>query len=329
MENMLTRRTMLRSAAAFAALPQFSNMALARSQWPAREIRAVCGFPPGSGADALARFYARKLQETLGATVILDNKVGAFGNIASEYVAKAKPDGYTILIAPGFSTLAAAPSLYKSLPFDPVKDFDHVTTLSKVAFILIVAGDSSYKSVADLTSYLQAKGDKASYGSVSNTGLAASELYKACFNLPTVEVKYKDPSAMLQDLYGGNIVFSHFDPIQAAGPLKEGKLRALAISAKDRFVSLPDIPSASEAGIKNCDIVAWWSVHAPKGTSSTTIEKLETLFNQIVIGDDHRKFLTPIGSDPFPGSSAKLQELLNKDIEAWREYVKIGHISPI
>jgi len=180
---------LVKSAGALATACQLPKTAFSQNAWPTREVHAVCGFPPGSGADALARFYARKLQEALRATTILENKVGAFGNIASEYVAKAKPDGQTILITPGFSTLAAVRSLYKHPPFNPVSDFEHITTLSKVAFVLIVAGDSSYKTVSDLTNYLQAKGDLASYGSVSNTGVAASELYKAYFNLSTVEIK--------------------------------------------------------------------------------------------------------------------------------------------
>jgi len=143
-----------------------------------------------------------------------------------------------------------------------------------------------------------------------------------------LRLKYKDPGALLLDLYAGNIAFAHFDPIQAAGPLKEGKLRALATSAKDRLVSLPNIPSASDAGIGNSDIVAWWSVHTPKGTPLVITAKLEALFNGIVISDEHRAFLAPLGSDPFPGNSTRVRELLHRDIEAWREYARIGHIEP-
>ena len=253
---MLSRRTLLQAAGASVAMPYWSKTAAADDPWPAREIHSICGFPPGSGADVFVRFYSKKLEDKIGKTIITENKVGAFGNISTEYVARSKPDGYTLFVAPGSSFLAAAPSLFKKLSFDPINDFEHVTTLSKLPFILIVSGDSPYRSVADLTAYLKQQGDKASYASVANTGIVSSELYKANFGLNTVEVKYKDAGAMLNDLWGHNIEFAHLDPVTAMAHLKTGKLRALATSSKERFVSLPDIPSAAEAGINNSDILS-------------------------------------------------------------------------
>jgi tripartite-type tricarboxylate transporter receptor subunit TctC len=327
---MFSRRDMLRSAAmATIAMPFVAQSGFAQDAWPAREIHAVCGFPPGTGADVFVRWYARKLQDLCGKTVIVENKVGAFGNIATEYVARSKPDGYTLFIAPGSSFLAAAPSLFKALPFDPIKDFDSITTLNKLPFVLVVSGDSPIKTVAELTAYLKERGDKASYGSVANTGLVSSELYKAEFGLPTVEVKYKDAAGMLADLWGGNIVFSHFDPIGAAAHLKTGKLRALATSSKEKFKALPDIPSASEAGIMKTDIIAWWSVHTAKGTPEPIRDKYTKWFNDIVASEEHRQFLLPLGSDPFPGTAKVVDELLVKDIAAWKEYVKIAKIEVI
>jgi tripartite-type tricarboxylate transporter receptor subunit TctC len=275
------------------------------------------------------RFYGKKLEDKLGKSIITENKAGAFGNISTEYVARSKPDGYTLFIAPGSSFLAAAPSLFKKLAFDPVNDFEHVTTLSKLPFILIVSGDSPHKSVADLTTYLKQQGDKASYASVANTGLVSSELYKAHFGLTTVEVKYKEPGAMLNDLWGHNVAFAHLDPVTAMAHLKSGKLRALATSSKERFVSLPDIPSAGEAGISNSDIVGWWSVHMPKGTPKPILDQLETLFNQIAVDEETKKFLANLGSDPLPGNSQMLKSLLVKDTKAWHEYVKLAKIEPL
>ncbi len=328
---MLSRRELLRSsAAASLAMPLAGNAAFAQADvYPSRDIHSICGFPPGTGADVFVRFYGKLLQDRAGKTVITENKVGAFGNIATEYVAKSKPDGYTLFIAPGSSFLAAAASLFKKLPFDPVNDFEHITTLSKLPFILTVSGDSPYKSVADLTAYLKEKGDKASYGSAANTGLVSSELYKAQFGLQTVEVKYKEASAMLNDLWGNNIVFFHIDPITAAAHLKTGKLRALATSSRERFKALPDIPSAAEQGIMNSDLIAWWSVHAPKGTPKPILDKLEVWFNEIAVSDEHVKFLLNLGSDPFPGNSQVLKDLLVKDIKAWSDYVKLAKIEPV
>jgi tripartite-type tricarboxylate transporter receptor subunit TctC len=311
------------------AMPYLSKSASADDVWPARELHSICGFPPGSGADVFVRFYGKRLEDKLGKTVITENKVGAFGNISTEYVARSKPDGYTLFIAPGSSFLAAAPSLFKKLAFDPVNDFEHVTTLSKLPFILIVSGDSPYKSVADLTVYLKQQGDKASYASVANTGLVSSELYKANFGLTTVEVKYKDAGAMLNDLWGHNVAFAHLDPVTAMAHLKSGMLRALATSSKERFGSLPDIPSASEAGITNSDIIGWWPVHMPRGTPKPILDQLESLFNQIAVDEETKKFLSNLGSDPFPGNSQMLKSLLVKDIKPWGEYVKLAKIEPL
>jgi len=327
---MLSRRELLRSTvAASIALPSLPSLSLAQENWPNKDLHSICGFPPGSGADIFVRFYSKEIQDRLGRTVIVENKVGAFGNIATEYVARSKPDGYTIYIAPGSSFLAAAPSLFKKLPFDPVNDFEHVTTLAKLPFLLVVATDGPYKDVPGLVKDLKEKGEKASYGSVANTGLVGSELFKANFGLSTVEVKYKDVGGMFNDLLGGNIAFAHIDPGSASGHLKTGKVKALATTSKERFKALPDIPSAAEVGITNSDLIAWWSVHTPKGTPKPILDRLEKEFNEIAASPAHAKFATPLGNDPFIGNSTVLKELLVKDIKAWSEYVKLAKIEPL
>jgi tripartite-type tricarboxylate transporter receptor subunit TctC len=324
---MLTRRTLLHSAVMASALPAVpTNLFAQADNYPARDIHSICGFSAGSGADVFVRFYGRLLQERAGRTVITENRTGAFGNIATEYVARSKPDGYTLFIAPGSSFLAAAPSLFKKLAFDPVNDFEHVTTLSKLPFLLVVSGDGPHKSVPELVAHLKEKGDQASYGSIANTGLVSSELFKTNFGLKTVEVKYKAFPAMLNDLWNGSLAFAHWDPIGAAAFIANGKVRPLATSSRERFRALPNIPGAREVGITNSDIIAWWSVHAPKGTPKPILEKLERWFNDIAASEEHAKFLAPFGSDPFLSNSAALKELLVKDIQAWREYIKLANI---
>lgn len=327
---MFSRRDILRSSAlATVAMPFIARTGFAQEAWPTRDIHAICGFPPGTGADVFVRWYARKLQDACGRTVVVENKVGAFGNISTEYVAKSKPDGYTLFIAPGSSFLAAAPSLFKSLSFDPIKDFDHITTLNKLPFVLVVAGDGPVKTVSDLTERLRTLGDKGSYGSVANTGLISSELYKSEFGLKTVEVKYKDTGAMLNDLWGGNIAFAHLDPVGAAAHVKTGKLRAIATSSREKFKALPDVPSAAEAGITKTDVIGWWSVHTPKGTPQPVLDKYTKWFNDIVLSDEHVKFIQPLGCDPFPGNAKVLMDILLKDTAAWKEYVKLAKIEVI
>ncbi len=323
---MFTRRQFVKTATATSAvLPTLSGPGFA-ADYPDHDVHSICMFPAGSGADIMVRYFSDKLAEVAKTTVVVENKAGAFGNIATSYVARAKPDGYTIYIAPGSSVLAAAPSLFKSLSYDPINDFEHITTLFKVSFIQIVADKSPYKTTADLTKFLKEKGDKASYGSIANTGLVSSELYKAAFGLQTVEVKYKETQAMLIDLQAGNIAFAHIDPTSVLGQLQAGEIRALSTSSKSRVKALPDVPGTEEAGIPNMDLIAWWSVHVPKGTPKPICDQLEVWFNQIAAREDVGKWVVNIGCDPFPGTHQIVNELLVKDTKAWAGYVKLAHI---
>jgi tripartite-type tricarboxylate transporter receptor subunit TctC len=327
---MLSRRQLLQSAAAASvAMPSISSSAFAQDAWPQREIHAICGFPPGTGADIFVRFYGKKLQDISGKTVIVENKPGGFGAISTEYLARSKPDGYTVGIMPGSSFLAAAAHLFKKLPYDPINDFEHVTTLSRLPFVLVVSGDSPFKTVADLTKHLKEKGDKASYGSLANIGLVASELYKAQFGLQTVEVKYKDAGSGLNDLWGGNIAFTHIDPAGGGAHMKSGKLRPLATTTAQRTQAMPDIPSAGESGITNTDLTAWWSIHMPKGTPKPILAKMEEWFNKIAVDAETVKWLAANGTDPLPGNSTMVKELLVKDIKAWGEYVRLAKIEQL
>ena len=332
MAYLRSRRDVLHLAAlASAVLPASSTALFAQvDDYPSRGVvRSICMLPVGTGADLIVRFYSRKLQALAGQTVIVENKVGAMGRIGMEYAAKSKPDGYTICIAPGATQLAAAPHLYKTMPFDPINDFEHVTTLSALPFLLLVSGDNPHKTVADLVDYLKKQGDKASYGQSGVAATVASELFKTQFGLQAVQVGYKDVASVFQDLWAGNLVFTYFDPPSCLAQIKAGKLRALVTTTKERFKSLPDIPSAAEAGITNMDLVVWWSVHAPKGTPTPILDKLEKWFNEIAVAEDTKQFLSEIGYDPLPGNSQTLKTLLLKDDKAWASYVKIAHIEPV
>ncbi len=326
---MLSRRELLAtSVGAALAAPSIADNLFAQDTWPAREVHTICMFPPGTGADILVRFYAKKLGDVIGKTVIVENKVGAFGNIATEYVAKSKPDGYTIFIAPA-NLLAIAPALYTKLSYDPVKDFEHITTLFKLPFVLTVAGDTPYKSVADLVKSLKEKGDKASYGSVSSVSLVSAELFKAQFGLQTVEVKYKQSQDAMADLFSGNLSFVYIDPAGSAAQRTSGKLRALAVTTAERVQALKDIPGSRESGILNSDVFSWWTVHTPKGTPKPILDKLEKIFNEIAIAEDTKAFLYNTGSDAFPGNSKLANELIVKGVKIWGDWVKLAKIEPL
>jgi tripartite-type tricarboxylate transporter receptor subunit TctC len=324
----LTRRNALTSIIATGSFACLPSAVLGQESWPAREIHVICPFAPGSGADFLSRFYARKLQEISGKTVIVENKVGAQGSIASEYVARSKPDGYTIYIIPGMNVFASAPHVFKKLPFDPVNDFEHIGTLAKLPLLLVVSAGSPYHSVADLVRDLKARGDKASYASLSNTSLFCAELFKKNFGLATFEVKFKDFPSSLNELNAGNVSFTYLDAPQALGHIREGRIRALVATIAERTPALPEIPGAREAGISNMDIPFWWSVHVSKGTPGPILQKLETWFAAITAAGDTVKFLAENGISPFPGGPDSLKELLIRDTAKWAEYAKIAKLEP-
>jgi tripartite-type tricarboxylate transporter receptor subunit TctC len=329
-DHMLTRRTLLRSTAALTAsmAPLTTRAAADTDNYPAGPIKSICPFAAGSGADTKVRFYSNKLSQLCGKPVIVENRPGALGNIATEAVARAKPDGYTIYIAPGSSTLASAPSLFKKLGYDPINDFEHITTLSASAFALVVPGTSPFKSVAELTTFLKDKGDAASYGSIAPPSLVAAEIYKQAFGLKTVEVKYKEQGPLLNDLYGGQLAFFFSDLTTIKGQLQEGRIRPLAVTSAKRLKSAPDIPGAEEVGITGMDVITWWSVHVPAKTPKPICDKLEAWFNTIAVEPDVVAFNAAVASDVLPGNSQFLKELLLKQTAAWRDYARLAHLEP-
>jgi tripartite-type tricarboxylate transporter receptor subunit TctC len=322
------RKWLLQAALALTFL--FVTLPALAQDYPTRDIHAICTFPAGSGADVYVRFFSEKLSVLAGRTVIVDNRAGAFGNIGTEAAARSKPDGYTLLVVPGSSTMAAAVSGFKKLPFDPIQDFTPVTTLAKLCFVIVVDPKTPFKSMADLTAHLKAKGDKASYGTASNTGVVAAELYKKHANLPLVtKVQYRDSQTGMPDMYAGNLDFMSADAVWAIEQTRAGRLRALAVTSADRLSVLPDVPTVEEAGVRGYgDVTPWWAVFVPAKTPQPVVDKLEAWFNQIVKSDETKKFLNNLGGDPFPGNSRMLAQLLAKDIERWGEYYKLANIEP-
>ncbi len=296
-------------------------------EYPSRDIHAICNFPAGTGADIYVRYFSDQLSKLAGKPVIVDNRAGALGTIGTEAAARAKPDGYTLYIAPGSSSHAASAALFKKLPFDPVKDFTSVTTLAKLSFVFVVDPKSPIKTIADLTAHLKAKG-KGSYGTPAPTGVVSAELYKKFAGVQATKVQYKDTQMPMNDMLAGNLDFMLGDASWAVEPAKSGKIRVLAVSG-DRASALPDVPTMEEAGVKGFGkVMAWWAVYVPAKTPQPVVKKLEGWFNQIVATGETRKFLNNLGADPFPGNSKSATELLAADLKAWKEYVKLAGIPP-
>jgi len=255
--------------------------AVSAQDYPTREIRSVVNFPPGSGMDIMIRYYSIKLAELAGKPVIVENKPGAAGNIATEYVVRSKPDGYTIMITPASSTLAAAASTFKKLPFNPQWDLQPVLLLTKLGFVFVVPATSPARSMSDLTALLKNKPGHGAYGIGTNTGIVTVEMYKVRTGLDTNQVMYKGSAESFNDLYGGQIDFTSTDPTAVAEPIKAGKLRALAVTSTTRLRSLPDVPTMQEAGFPDFDFTPWIGLVVPAGTPQPIVDKLAAWHRQI------------------------------------------------
>jgi tripartite-type tricarboxylate transporter receptor subunit TctC len=296
--------------------------------YPAREIHSIVNFPPGTGMDIMIRYYSVKLTELAGKPVIVENKPGALGNIATEYVARAKPDGYTIMMTPASSTLAAAASIFKKLPFDPEKDLQPVLLLTKLGFVYVVDGKNPVRTMAELTESLKRKPGNGAYGTGSNTGIVTAEMYKVMAGLQTNQVLYKGAVENFNDLYGGQLDFATFDPTAAFEPIRTGKLRALAVSSATRLGSLPDVPTMQEAGFAGLDLTPWIGVVVPAGTPKPIVDKLAAWHRQINASEETRKMLLQFGMDPLDGDANAMAARLKSDIAKWAELVKLAKIEP-
>jgi tripartite-type tricarboxylate transporter receptor subunit TctC len=300
----------------------------AAQEYPARELRAICNYAVGSGADIIVRFYSDQLSKLAGRPVIVDNKPGANGMIANDFVAKAKPDGYTLLITPVSSTITSAPYLFKQVPFDAAKDFTAVTTLATLSFAIAVDAAKPIRSLADLVKVLKEKPNHGFYGTTSNTGLISAELLKAGAGLKTTYVPYKANTGALADLVGGQLDFIAFDATWTVQQQAAGRLRIVAATSAKRTSALKDVPTLAELGFGDVDVSPWWGVVLPAGAPRPLVERLAGWFNQITASEEAKTFLGRAAFDPFPGTPDAMAALMKSDAERWARYVKAARIEP-
>ena len=295
--------------------------------YPSQDIHFVVGFVPGSGADVLTRFFAEKLQQQAKRTVVVENTVGAAGNIATEAVARAKPDGYTILLGAG-SAIAAGMHLTKNPPVDVVKSFLIAATINKQAFLLSVAASSPYKSIAELTTAMKAKGANASYATTAPTGIVMGEMYKATAGLQTVEVRYRAANDALNEFASGKLDYGAMDPVFALAQQREGRLRVLAHSSGQKIEAVGSVPSMAEAGVPGMNLTSWWALHVPMGTPKPVVDQLNAWMKTILEQPDTKAFLNNFGGDPFISTPEDAQKLFVEDEKNWKDYVRIAKIDP-
>jgi tripartite-type tricarboxylate transporter receptor subunit TctC len=313
------RKTLIVFAAALLAQTGLAQ------DYPVREIRSICNFTAGSGADIIVRYYSDQLSRLAGRPVVVENKPGAQGSLASAFVAKSAPDGYTIHITPASSTLASAPHIFKQLPYDPLKDFATVTTINSLSFVVAVDAAKPLKSIQELISHLKQKPGHGFYGTQSNSGLIAAEWLKSSTGLQTVSVPFKATGDAFANLLSGQIDFMSVDATWAKA---QSKVRILAVTAAKRSAALPDVPTLAEAGVPGIDVAPWWGVVVPAGTPRPIIDKLAGWFNQITASAETRQFLARSALDPFPGSPEQMAALLKTEVDRWGGFVKLAKIEP-
>jgi tripartite-type tricarboxylate transporter receptor subunit TctC len=298
--------------------------ARADDDYPSRTVTFVCAFPAGSGADVQVRFFADKVAALSGATVIVENKVGAAGNIAAQYTARSKPDGYTIFVHSG-STIAANMSLFKNPPVDVVKELRIAATTNTQAFLLTVRTAAPWKTARELTAHLKQKGASASYATTSTPGKVMGALYKEATGIQAVEVPYRTGPDTVNDMTSGAVDYGLLDPVFALGQMRQGRFRILAVSTGERMKSLPDIPTMTEEGVK-MDEVIWWGAMVPAATPEAIVQKINDWFRQAVASPEAKKFLDSFGADPLTLTPADGQKLFVKAAADWKEYVRIAKI---
>ena len=267
--------------------------------WPTRPLKLVVPYAAGGPVDISARLLAAKLQESLGQPVVPENRPGAGGNIGVELTAKSPPDGYTLVMS-AIATLAINPSLYASLPYDPLKDLRHVTLLVQVPNVLIVANELPAKSVRELIALAKARPGKLDFGSGStgSTGHLAGEMFKMVTGTYMVHIPYKGSAPALADMMAGRVHLM-FDNLASALPsIKAEKVRALAVTTKARSSFLPDLPTLDEAGLKGFDMTTWWGVSAAAKTPQAVVDRLAAEILKAMDAPDMKERLRNMGSEP-------------------------------
>jgi tripartite-type tricarboxylate transporter receptor subunit TctC len=295
----------------------------AQAQFPSKPIRIVCPFPPGGGVDITARAIANELSKQLGQPVTVENRPGAGGNVAGAEVAKAAPDGYTLLLTLN-ALHAISPVLYAKLPFDALKDFAWVTTLVQFTNILVTQPGFPANSVQELIARAKAQPGRITFASSGNgTNLhLTGEWFKQRAGIDIVHVPYKGSGPAMTDLLGGQVAIM-FESVSAATPhLKSGKLKALGISSAARSPLFPGVPTVAEQGMPGFEVQSWYGLVAPAATPKEVVMKLNA---EAVKGANSKEFrdrMEPLGFEIVTGTPERMLEMVNADVARWGPVVK-------
>jgi len=321
----IDRRSLL--ALAGLMLGGLSTGVWAQSAYPTQNIKIVVPFTPGTGMDTIARVVAPRLAERLGQSVVVQNQPGASGNIGADAVAKSTADGYTILM--GANTMLMASQMYKSVSFDPVKDFSSVSMAAYGSLMLVAHPKTGIKTVAELVSQVRAKPGSVSFGSpgVGTPHHMAMELFKLETNTFMLHVPYRGSAGYTQDLLGGELNVGFLPVHIAQGFVKSGRLNALAVGSPKRHPVAPDVPTFEEMGVKRIDVDLWYAFFVPSKTPSAVVSRLNTEMAAILRQADVKEILGKAGLDAVASTPPELAAIVAKDYPRWGAVIRTKQIS--
>ncbi|MEH2573385.1 tripartite-type tricarboxylate transporter receptor subunit TctC [Bradyrhizobium sp. AZCC 1577] len=290
--------------------------------YPAHTVRIVVGFGPGTSPDIVARLLGDKLFQAWGKPVVIENTVGANGNIAGERVARAEPDGHTLLLAAN-PAIVINPSLYEKMPFDPVRDLVPISQVCAYANILIVNNDVPAKNVQELVALARAQPGALTYGSAGfgSTLHLAGELLKSMAKVDILHVPYRG-AVFSQELVAGRLSMAFVPPTGALPLAREGKVRALAVTSLERHAGAPDLPTMAESGFPSFDLTVWFGLMAPARTSPAIVEKLHRETVRILAMPEMRKRFDDLGIEPIGNSPAEFAAAIGGEIPRWSKLIR-------
>ena len=297
--------------------------------WPVRPVRVIVPFAPGGGVDTVTRFLAQKLSEQTGGTFVVDNRPGGAGILGAELMARAAPDGYTLLTsAPEFSI---NPSVRTKLPYDPFKDFAFISQLTAGQFLLASHPSVPVKTVKQLIALAKARPDQLNYGSSGAGGInhLAGELFQSMAGIRWVHVPFKGAGPSTIGLIGGHIDFVFASTTGLVGPAKAGKVRAIAVTGPQRFTELPEVPTIAESGVPGYYVTGWYGFYAPIGTSAGIVRRLHAEARRALNSPDVAEKLEKTGNVPVVSSPEEFAAFVRAEIGKWAKVIRDSGLKKI
>jgi len=308
-------------AGSLAFVAVLDPVAAAERPFPVRPVRFVVGQAPGGATDLVARAVAQKLTDQLGQPVVVDNRTGAAGSIGAGIVAKSAPDGHTVLIVS--SSYSINPSLYSSLPFDPVRDLAPITLIAEAPFLVVVNPGLAPRSIADLVALAKSRPGTLNFGSggIGSSGHLAGELFNLLAGVRMTHVPYKGAGPALVDVIAGQVQLTFASVISSLGHVKSGKLRALAVTSAKRSRALPELPTVAEAGVAGYATTTWYGALAPAATPPAIIARLNGEIRKALALPEVGQRMSAEGAEPVGGSPDEFRRHLADEMAKWRKVV--------